>query len=78
MKRKFALYWRSRVIHRGMVHWVSRSSGGRTPRVVLECEMSNWERGLDGGPWFRWVPDVVQFTGRDVDCAACIAARIPL
>lgn len=74
MKRKHARPWLTRVIFRGVVHWVNRSSGGRTPRVMLDCEFTQRERGLD--PEYRRVPEEAKFTGREVDCMACIAGRV--
>jgi hypothetical protein len=56
-----------------MVHWVNRSTGGRTPSVMLECEFLRWERGLN--PTYRRVPAQAKFTGREVDCMECVAAR---
>lgn len=73
MKRKHARPWLTRVSFRGVVHGVNRSTGGRTPHVMLDCEASRWERGLN--PEYRRVPTEAKFTGREVDCMACVVAR---
>lgn len=67
MKRKSARPWQTRVSYRGLVHRVSRSSGGVTPWVTFACE----DVMLSAG--FRLVPDQVQFVIREVDCMACLA-----
>lgn len=72
VKRKYLRPWRTRVIYRKVVHRVNRSSGGQRPSVLLDCEVSRWD--LEFTPEFRRVPTEATFTGRDVDCMACIAA----